>query len=949
MRSQEPQTAPGSSDRQQTLANTLLAFGVASFIGVLVMEVVYWNMARLSGAWQYNALLVNNSALALVILLNVFLLVRLKNPTLSAWIFIGTVNLTFPIASLFASGVGIIFATASFIFTAIFALQALPRRSIQVTVAVSLGAVFSMVNLVIEFVINPTNRIPVDLQIQQLAVIVIGAVVLFLGMHLISQFEYRSMRIQFNLTYLLAVIVPALMIGIPSIMRTQDLLTDNSYKTLQNSATQTSTQIEKFFQEHLASIQADATLPSVIGFLQGEETSEEAFGTLLALGSSQSEIKSHFILDANGIGIFDTGEDQTHTGRDESAAPYFTNVASNYLPYASEVLFDQQSGEAEIYFSAAVLGDEGEFLGVLVVEYDASVLQNLLLTSNAALNDFTDVILADENHTILASTAAPIVVYKNVAPLTVGQVADLQVSRRLPPGPVEDILLDVPDLDAGLSNPSSTLFTLELEEDDQTPGDDQASLIVMQNKPWIVIAAEPGEVLLQPLYAQLRESGLLFLFLFIGAGFISNLAARMLVAPLQRLTTLAGQTQAGNLSARSGIQRSDEIGILAQAMDQTTSQLAATLRDLEQRVAERTYDLEISRLQSEERSRNLVAISEVARAISAEQRLDVLLPLVTRTVSEKFDFYHVGIFLLDPTRTYAVLQAANSEGGKRMLARGHRLEVGQIGIVGYVAETSLPRIALDVGTDAAFFNNPDLPETHSEMALPLIVRGEVIGVLDVQSVKHGAFTENDASILGTMADQIAIAIENARLFERTQNALNEVQSMYSQYLRQEWKRFAQQLTMSGYHQAIGGGRLLNKPVQNREIQQALDRGEVVVLEQQSDSRPTIVVPVKLRNETLGVLYIVSLQKERRWAREEVALVQTASDRLALALENARLLQDSLSRAERERKVSEITSHIRSTNDPNEMIRLAVHELKNALGVNRVEILPQSVTDRPGPK
>jgi len=196
-----------------------------------------------------------------------------------------------------------------------------------------------------------------------------------------------------------------------------------------------------------------------------------------------------------------------------------------------------------------------------------------------------------------------------------------------------------------------------------------------------------------------------------------------------------------------------------------------------------------------------------------------------------------------------------------------------------------------------------------------------------------------------MADQIAIAIENARLLERTQQALNEVQSMYSQYLRQEWKGFAQLNQNIGYYQSISGGRLLDKPMQTGEILQALERGEVAVLEGESAERPTIVMPVKLRGEVLGVLNIVSLQPERRWAKEEIALVQTASDRLALALENARLLQESLRRAERERKVSEITSHIRSTNDPNEMIRLAVQELKNALGVNRIEVLPQSVASQ----
>jgi GAF domain-containing protein len=127
-----------------------------------------------------------------------------------------------------------------------------------------------------------------------------------------------------------------------------------------------------------------------------------------------------------------------------------------------------------------------------------------------------------------------------------------------------------------------------------------------------------------------------------------------------------------------------------------------------------------------------------------------------------------------------------------MLTRGHRLEVGPTSIVGNVAETGKVRIALDIGTDAAFFDNPDLPNIRSQMALPLNIHSETIGVLDVQSTKPGAFSENDANILGILADQVAIAVENARLFGQTQQALSEVQALYAQFLQQEWRAFDQQ-------------------------------------------------------------------------------------------------------------------------------------------------------------
>jgi GAF domain-containing protein len=156
-------------------------------------------------------------------------------------------------------------------------------------------------------------------------------------------------------------------------------------------------------------------------------------------------------------------------------------------------------------------------------------------------------------------------------------------------------------------------------------------------------------------------------------------------------------------------------------------------------------------------------------------------------ISSYFGYYHAGIFILDDVREYAVLQAANSEGGQRMLARGHKLRIGQVGIVGNVADIGVPRIALDVGDDAIFFNNPDLPLTRSEIALPLKARGQVIGVLDVQSIDEAAFSNDDVETLQVLADQVALALDNARLLKESRDALEELRNLYGQRTRQAGK------------------------------------------------------------------------------------------------------------------------------------------------------------------
>ena len=182
--------------------------------------------------------------------------------------------------------------------------------------------------------------------------------------------------------------------------------------------------------------------------------------------------------------------------------------------------------------------------------------------------------------------------------------------------------------------------------------------------------------------------------------------------------------------------------------------------------------------QLQRRATQLAAAAEVAQSATAILDLEKLLDETVRHISERFGFYHAGVFLLDEAGEYAVLRAASSEGGQRMLARGHRLAVGQVGIVGYVAGTGQPRIALDVGADAVFFDNPDLPLTRSELALPLRARGRVIGVLDVQSVEAAAFSDEDVTILSTMANQLATAIENVRLLEETERRAVQTQALY---------------------------------------------------------------------------------------------------------------------------------------------------------------------------
>lgn len=166
------------------------------------------------------------------------------------------------------------------------------------------------------------------------------------------------------------------------------------------------------------------------------------------------------------------------------------------------------------------------------------------------------------------------------------------------------------------------------------------------------------------------------------------------------------------------------------------------------------------------RNMHLLASSEVARAATQIHDMQELLTRCVDLIRTHFGFYYAAIFLIDEKGEWATLQSATGDAGHKLLGNRHKLGVGSQSMVGWVTANNAARIALDVGQEAVRFDNPLLPKTRSEMALPLRVRGEVIGAIDVQSTSLNAFTEEDIQTIQMMADQVAIAIDNARLFSQ---------------------------------------------------------------------------------------------------------------------------------------------------------------------------------------
>lgn len=379
-----------------------------------------------------------------------------------------------------------------------------------------------------------------------------------------------------------------------------------------------------------------------------------------------------------------------------------------------------------------------------------------------------------------------------------------------------------------------------------------------------------------------------------------------------------------------------------QQVQEANRELADLTTNLEQRVNERTAELENVNKYTSRRATQLQAITELSETLLQLQDLSEIFPAITRLISERFGFYHVGIFLIDGAREFTVLQAANSEGGQRMLARSHRLRLGT-GIVGYAAQTGEPRIALDVGTDAVYFDNPDLPETHSEIALPMKSRGETIGVLDVQSKETNAFSSDDLQVLSALANQVSIALENARLLTETRSALAQVQNVYDEFTRSEWSRTIAKAEQPGFRYNTGRIEMLETEIQSPEARSAVISGEIVATQANGseEKRTTVAVPVKLRGEVIGVIQIESNDPSKTWQEDEVSLVEAVAERAAFAMESTRLFQDARRRAAKEQAISAATARISSAISIENILHATAEELERVLGGSEVLIQFQS--------
>lgn len=760
-----------------------------------------------------------------------------------------------------------------------------------------------------------------------------------------------SIRTKLIMGALLITVAPIIVLSIVNVSTLTTVSQTQSNESLRMATQLSIDQIDSFFSTNLSTLQSEASLPSVIAYLEtspnvreGSLQEQQLSATLSTLKTKESlYAPSYGIINLLGINIFDT--EPLLKGKSELNTDYFEESSATKSPYVSPIEFIPNSRDAFIYIIAPITNDAKEIIGYLRLRYDARIVQDKLLKVAGIIGSHSYPILVDANGMRVADASDPSKLYHSIIPLSNAKYQELVTQNRMPSYiPQGQIVSEIPEINNALFKSSISpydVFTVDLQTA-QTGIPDSAMYARISSQDWYLVYLQEQTALVTSLETLTKSSVQLAVLVAALVSFLVTLFSNLFTRPILGLTQTAEKVAIGDFTAQANARSKDEIGSLARSFNTMTEQLRGSIENLEKRVQDRTQMLARQNESLTYRSRQLQTVADVARNVVSNTNLESLLTSVTNLISDRFNYYHVGIFLIDDAGEFAVLRASNSVGGQRMLSRQHKLRVGQVGIVGYVTGAGQPRIATDVGKDAVFFNNPDLPETKSEMALPLKIENNVIGALDIQSIESNAFSEDDVALFTTLADQISVAINNNRLLADTAQALEEAQTLHRQYLNQEWTKQAQQESSNNYKYTPQG--LIPFEEKLPEIDMVFNSGRPItksysISERGGKAHSVLAVPINLRGETIGVIHLqVNEGNEFTWSENELLTVQTVADQVAQTLESARLFEQTIRRADRERRVLEITSKIRSTNDPQEMLQITLEELKRHLGASQAQIV-----------
>ncbi len=836
---------------------------------------------------------------------------RTGRARLGAWVLFGAGLVNVPLSALWVAGLGLIVGGGLILFAPLVGIGlGLSGNGLRRLTILSVAAG------VITFVVDtygPANRFAPSPTFQTTALALIGGLLVIYVYLVVRDFRTFTFRNKLLVAFLSVTLSALGILAFFSIQNTRNVLLAAADSSLHAGAIQTANRFDDFIGNNLDAINTAAQFPALTELLAlpaaeraGSPAQINVLKFMFSLRKNRSGgassglstyLQSYALLDKNGQVVLDT--ETQNLGESFADRLYFTQPLATDQPYVSPVLFEPRAG-ARVYFAAPVAGSVSEVAGVMIARYSAGVIQQIVLESNELLGEHSHAILVDEHDIILADGENPVARFKTVMPLAPEVLSNLQAEGRLPILPLAELSINAPELKAGLTQAATqATFIGELHPDSADEGIERAAVAQLKTQPWYAVFEKRQTTIIEAITPQTQQA----IGLVIGlAGLVALLAvglAQILTEPVVRLTATAQQIAAGNLNARAPITAQDEIGALALALNGMTAQLQQTLGQLENRVNERTAQLQ--------------AAAEIGRVTTSVRNLDELLQTALQLIRERFNIYHASIFLVEAAGAYAVLRESTGEVGAQLKARGHKLAIGSQSLVGWVTQHRRPRVAGETVEDPYHFKNPLLPNTRSEACIPLIIGQRLLGALDVQSTQPNAFPDSNLQVLQTLADLLSVAIENAELFQTTQSNLQEMQRRYQQ--------------------VAGGG--LRSLLQEHPSEIVYNLEPEVAGTAVTPAGPPLLIPLRVRDEVIGTLELHGALTT--FAVEEQAIIDTIAAQLAVALESATLFEEAQRRSRREQMINQIADQMRASLNPATIMQNGIRELGKALGATEVVV------------
>ena len=457
---------------------------------------------------------------------------------------------------------------------------------------------------------------------------------------------------------------------------------------------------------------------------------------------------------------------------------------------------------------------------------------------------------------------------------------------------------------------------------------------------WAVVIEIPSAEAYQPIIQSTVASVAIILLMALLAGFAGVIVARRLAVPLVDLTGTATRIAGGEVGLQASVGGAQEIATLATAFNTMTSQLRDLIGSLEQRVTDRTKALATS--------------TEVSRSLSTILNKDQLVHEVVEQVQTSFNYYHAHIYLLDETGNELVMAGGTGEAGRVMLENGHKISKGK-GLVGRAAETNAPVLVPETSSDPNWLANPLLPETKSEVAVPISIGNQLLGVLDVQHNVAGGLGQEDADLLYSIASQVAVALQNIRQYENTQkiaadmgvvanvgiatSTITEAGHLLQEVVDLSKKSFnlyhahiylvddtTQTLRLEAGAGEVGKQMMADGwsiPVNHEQsiVANAFRNRQAVITNDVyhdkdsgflsntllPDTRSEMAVPMIVGGKVIGVMDVQS-EKANYFTDVDISIQTTLASQVAIALQNARTLTQTQRQAERESTLNTIAQH-----------------------------------------